>query len=119
MNIREEFVNLDLWPCSALDKKKEVVTVSPCCDADVEALTRMYDTYEPKGTIQGLPPIDHNTCIEWVRNSLRTAINLKAELGDAVVAHGMLFPMSDPDVVEFNLFVHNQAQNRGIASIVA
>lgn len=118
MNIREQFVNLDLWPCSALDKKKEVVTVSPCDDADVEALTRMYDTYEPKGAFQGLPPIDHNTCMEWIRSSLRTAINLKAELGDTVIAHGMLFPMADPNVLEFNLFVHNQAQNRGIARIV-
>src|SRR5512136_2129730 len=119
MNIREQFVNLDLWPCSALDKKKEVVTVSPCDDADVETLTRMYDTYEPKGAFQGLPPIDRNTCIEWIRRSLRTALNLKAEQGDTVIAHGMLFPMADPDVLEFNLFVHNQSLNRGIARIVA
>ncbi len=119
MNIREEFFHLDLWPFSTLDKKKEVVTVSPCDDTDVEVLTRMYDSYEPKGIIQGLPPIDQNTCIEWIRGSLRTALNLKAESGGAVVAHGMLFPMPDRDVLEFTLFVHNQAQNRGIARIVA
>ncbi|HTZ39986.1 MAG TPA: GNAT family N-acetyltransferase [Syntrophales bacterium] len=119
MNIREEFFHLDLWPFSALDKKKEVVMISPCDDSDVDGLTRMYDTYEPKGAIQGLPPIDHHTCIEWIRGSLRTALNLKAELGDAVVAHGMLFPMPDPDILEFTLFVHNRTQNRGIALLVA
>lgn len=119
MNIREQFVNLDLWPFSALDKKKEVVTVSPCDVADVDALTRMYDTYEPKGAIQGLPPVDRNTCIEWIRSSLRTAMNLKAAWGDSIIAHGMLFPMADPDALEFNLFVHNRTQNRGIARIVA
>jgi L-amino acid N-acyltransferase YncA len=119
LDIREQFVKLDLWPWSALDKKKEVVTVSPCDDADLDALTRMYDTYEPKAAIQGLPPIDHNTCIEWIRSCVRTSMNLKAELGEDVIAHGMLFPMPDPAVVEFNLFVHNRTQNRGIGRIVA
>lgn len=118
MDTREQFTKLDFWPNSALDKKKEIVTVSPCSDADFEALTRMYDTYEPKAAIQGLPPVDINTRIEWIRSCLRSAMNLKAELGGSIIAHGMLFPMSDPDVVEFNLFVHNQIQNRGIGSIV-
>jgi acetoin utilization protein AcuC len=119
MDIREQFAELDLWPSSALDKKKEVTTVSPCSDADLEALTSMYDTYEPKAAIQGLPPVDRNTRIEWIRSCLGTAMNLKAELGDTIIAHGMLFPMPDPAVVEFNLFVHNQAQNRGVGSIVS
>ena len=55
LDIREQFAKLDLWPYSALDKKKEVVTVSPGGDVDLDALTRMYDTYEPKAAIQGLP----------------------------------------------------------------
>ncbi|HVO66362.1 MAG TPA: GNAT family N-acetyltransferase [Syntrophales bacterium] len=118
MDIRKQFANLDLWPISALDKRKEVVTVSPCGDADIEALMRMYDTYEPKAAIQGLPPVDQNTRAEWIRSCLSTAMNLKAELGGAVVAHGMLFPMPDPTVVEFNLFVHNRTQNRGLGLIV-
>ena len=113
------FAELDLWPCSALDKKKDVVTVLPCGDADLELLARMYDTYEPKAAIQGLPPIDQKTRIEWIRSCLRTAMNIKAEMGDAVVAHGMLFPMPGPDTVEFTLFVHNEVQNRGIGSIAA
>ena len=95
LDIREQFAKLDLWPFSALDKKKEVVTITPCGDADLDALTRMYDTYEPKATIQGLPPIDHNTRIEWIRSSLRCSLNLKAELGDDVIANGMIFPMPD------------------------
>ena len=119
LDIREQFAKLDLWPFSALDKKKEVVTVSPCGNADLDALTRMYGTYEPKATIQGLPPIDHNTRFEWIRSSLRCSMNLKAELGDDVIAHGMLFPMPDPAVVEFSLFVHNRTQNRGVGRIVA
>jgi acetoin utilization protein AcuC len=119
MDIREKLAGLDLWPNSALDKKKEVVTVLPCRDADLEGLTRMYDTYEPKAALQGLPPVDPNTCAEWIRSCLCTAMNLKAEMGDLIVAHGMLFPMPDPTVVEFNLFVHNRTQNRGVGSIVA
>jgi acetoin utilization protein AcuC len=119
MDIRQQFAKLDLWPYSALDKKKEVISVSPCGDADLDALTRMYNTYEPKAAIQGLPPVDHNTRIEWIRSSLHTAMNLKAELGDALIAHGMLYPMPGPDIVEFTLFVHNQTQNRGIGNIVA
>ena len=119
LDIREKFEKLDFWPFLALDKKKEIVTVSPCGEADLDALVRMYDTYEPKAAIQGLPPVDHNTRLEWIRSSLRTAMNLKAELGGAVIAHGMLFTMPDPAVVEFNLFVHNQTQNRGIGRIAA
>lgn len=119
LDIRQQFAKLDLWPYSALDKKKEVIRVSPCEEADLDALTRMYDTYEPKAAIQGLPPVDHNTRIEWIRSSLHTAMNLKAELGDALIAHGMLYPMPGLKSVEFTLFVHNQTQNRGIGNIVA
>ncbi len=119
MDIQEKLARLDLWPNSALDKKKEVVTLLPCSDADLEGLIHMYDTYEPKAAIQGLPPVDPNTCAEWIRSCLCTAMNLKAEVEDFIIAHGMLFPMPDPTVVEFNLFVHNRAQNRGIGSIVA
>lgn len=119
MNIAEQFAKLDLWPSSALDKGKEIVTVSPCSNADFESLAFMYDTYEPKAAIQGLPPVDRNTRVEWIRNCLRKAMNLKAEVGGIAVAHGMLFPMPDPSVVEFNLFVHNETQNRGIGSIVS
>jgi len=118
-DITKQFAELDLWPCSALDKKKGVVTVSPCGEADLEMLAQMYDTYEPKAAIQGLPPVDQKTRIEWIRSCLRTAMNIKAELGGTVVAHGMLFPMPDPEIVEFTLFVHNQVQNRGIGSIAA
>jgi acetoin utilization protein AcuC len=119
MDIREQFTKLDLWPNSALDKKKEVITVSPCSETDFEALTCMYDTYEPKAAIQGLPPVDKNTRSEWIRSCIHTAMNLKAVLGGKIVAHGMLFPMHDPAAVELNLFVHNQVQNRGIGSIVS
>lgn len=119
MNIREQFAKLDLWPSSALDKTKEVVTVSSCTNADFEALTSMYNTYEPKAAIQGLPPVDGNTRREWIRSCLNTALNLKAEQGGKVIAHGMLFPMPDPAIVELNLFVHNQAQNRGVGTIVS
>jgi len=119
LDIRQQFAKLDLWPYSALDKKKEVIRVSPCEEADLDALTRMYDTYEPKAAIQGLPPVDHNTRIEWIRSSLHTAMNLKAELGDALIAHGMPYPMPGLKSVEFTLFVHNQTQNRGIGNIVA
>jgi len=119
LDIREQFAKLDVWPCSALDKRREVVTVSPCEGKDLDVLTRMYDTYEPKAAIQGLPPIDHNTRIEWIRNSIRAAMNLKADLGGEIIAHGMLFPMHNPAVVEFTLFVHNSIQNRGIGRIVA
>ncbi|HUH64999.1 MAG TPA: GNAT family N-acetyltransferase, partial [Syntrophales bacterium] len=118
-DIMKSFAELDLWPCSALDKKKELVTVSPCSEADLGALGEMYDTYEPKAAIQGLPPVDRSTRSEWIAISLRSALNIKAEVAGQVVAHGMLFPMPDPDVVEFTLFVHNRVQNRGIGSIAA
>ncbi len=119
MNSRKQFFKLDLWPSSALTKTKEVITVLPCTNADFENLKFMYDTYEPKAAIQGLPPVDRNTRKEWIHNCLKTSFNLKAEIEGVIVAHGMLFPMPDTTEVEFNLFVHNRKQNRGIGSIVA
>ncbi|MEN6622889.1 MAG: GNAT family N-acetyltransferase, partial [Smithella sp.] len=119
MDFSEKFKKLDLWPSSALTKAKEVIIVLPCTNADFESLASMYDTYEPKAAIQGLPPVDRNTRNEWIDNCLKTAFNLKAEIEGIVVAHGTLFPMPDTTEVEFNLFVHNKKQNRGIGSIVA
>ena len=116
---QEKLSLLDIWPCSALDKKRDVIRFSPCAPEDFETLKTMYDTFEPKLAVQGLPPLDAQTRAGWIFNNLSLGVNIKAELNGNVVAHGLLHAMSDQRMAEFGLFVHNRYQHRGLGILLA
>jgi len=116
--LRKRLGALDLWPFKALDKKRSLILISPCTMKDLEPLVRMYDTFEPKAAVQGLPPLDSETRAEWIGNNLANSLNFKVELDRAIIAHGMLSPFPGSPLVEFGLFVHNEYQHHGIGAIL-
>ena len=119
LEFQKKFQDLNLWPYIALDKNRQAVMFSPCSQDDLAPLVNMYETFEPKASIQGLPPLDRYARIEWIKNTLRMGMNLKAEHGGIVIAVGSLFPMQDRPVVELGVFVHNEHQNRGLGTLIA
>jgi len=119
LETQKRYQELNLWPYIALDKNRQAVIFSPCSNEDLNPITTMFETFEPKASIQGLPPLDRFARLEWIKNTLRTGLNLKAEHGGQIIALGSLFPMQDKPVVELGLFVHNEHQNRGLGSILA
>ena len=55
----------------------------------------MYLAFEPRNSFQGLPPIKDAVCISWVRDMLRTGINVVATCdGVGIVGHTALFPIN-------------------------
>ncbi len=119
LDFLNKFENLNFWPYIALDKNRQAVIFSPAGNSDLHPLIEMYETFEPKASIQGLPPLDRFARMEWIKNTLRLGVNLKAEIGGRIVALGSVFPMQDKPVAELGVFVHNEFQNRGIGTVMA
>jgi acetoin utilization protein AcuC len=117
--MQKQFLGMKLWPVSAFSKKREAILFSPCTEEDLDPLTRMYDTFEPKAAIHGLPPIDAQTRVEWIKSTLSNGINLKAKFKGDIIAQASLFPMASANMAELSIFVHNEYQNRGLGSILA
>ena len=113
------FHDLDFWPFKALDKTRRMVLLSPCTTDDLDDLVAMYETFEPKGAVNGLPPVDPGIRSQWVKQNLAVGHNLKVEVDGKLTAQGYLLPFSEESKVEFGLFVHNAYQHRGIGYILA
>jgi len=60
-----------------------------------ERLVEMYLAFQPRNCFQGLPPIKDAVCVNWVRDMLRTGVNVIAQ-GDqkGIVGHTALFPIN-------------------------
>jgi len=79
-------------------------------------LTAMYLAFQPRNSFQGLPPIKDEVCINWVRDMIRTGVNLLAlsPPGD-VVGHTALFPV-DQRKCEMLVVVAPAFQDQGIGT---
>lgn len=117
--LHEKLSGLDFWPYLALDKKRELVKFTPCREEDTDAMIRMYDTFEPKRAVQGLPPLDPATRAEWIRGTLQLGVSVKAEITGVIAAHGMILPINGRDTAEFGLFIHNTFQYRGLGTMLS
>jgi RimJ/RimL family protein N-acetyltransferase len=79
-------------------------------------LIDMYLSYQPRNSFQGLPPIKDAVCVNWVRDMLRTGINVIA-LADrvSIVGHTALFPINQQKC-EMLVVVYPAFQNVGIGT---
>ncbi|MFB3923943.1 MAG: N-acetyltransferase family protein [Terriglobia bacterium] len=81
---------------------------------DFGLLVEMYKDFEPKRIAQGLPPPDVPRIAHWLDGLQTKSRALIALVGQRVVGHVILCPISDA-AVEFTIFVHQdlRAQNVG------
>jgi ribosomal protein S18 acetylase RimI-like enzyme len=106
-------------------RDERLVLVEPSLHGAVKA---MYLAYQPRGSIQGLPPLRDEACVKWVEEMLRTAVNIvavgtivenrSAGPGDdarQVVGHVALFPI-DSTRCEMLIVVSPAYQNAGIGT---
>ena len=81
-----------------------------------QQLMDMYLAFEPRNSFQGLPPIKDAVCISWVRDMLRTGINVVATCdGVGIVGHTALFPINQQKC-EMLVVVCPGFQNVGIGT---
>ena len=83
-----------------------------------ESLVRMYDSYRPLGSVQGLPPLDDSKRHEWIQDIVCNGINFLALHKDTVVGHTSLFSMP-ANWVEYFIFVHQDYQRQGIGTAMS
>ena len=79
-------------------------------------LIDMYLAFQPRNSFQGLPPIKDAVCVNWVREMLRTGINVIALAHRvSIVGHTALFPINR-DKCEMLVVVCPAFQNVGIGT---
>ena len=83
--------------------------------ADLPRLVRMYETFEPKGEFQGLPPHTPEQITEWL-GKLQQPVDYHfiAETGKRVVGHCYLCGGPKANEAELAIFVHQSVRNRGL-----
>jgi CBS domain-containing protein/GNAT superfamily N-acetyltransferase len=108
--------SLQCAPHAFVNKRGQPIVIK-LLDSDWEQQLRlMYLAYRPRGSFNGLPPIDDAACDAWVGGMIDTAINVVAlSFHDEVVGHAALFPMSG-DSCEMLLVVAPAFQNCGIGT---
>jgi GNAT superfamily N-acetyltransferase len=81
-------------------------------------LLRMYDDYEPLGSVQGLPPIDREKRHEWLHGIINNGSNLLALFEDTVIGHASLFSIP-VNWAEYFIFIHQGFQSQGIGTAIS
>ena len=98
-------------------QKGHLITIVPYEKGYFGSLIRMYDSYNPMGSVQGLPPIDQDKRHQWAQGMIGNGINLVALHEDAVIGHASLFSMP-VNWAEYFIFVHQDYQRQGIGTAI-
>ncbi len=108
-----------MQPCQMIKSKAGVdIEIMPYHEAYFPSLVRMYDTYEPLGSVQGLPPLDENQRHQWVQEMIANGMNFLALHDKNVIGHASLFSMP-ANWAEYFIFIHQDFQRQGIGTAVS
>ncbi|MBW1710512.1 MAG: GNAT family N-acetyltransferase, partial [Deltaproteobacteria bacterium] len=83
---------------------------------DFQCLLTMYDEFEPKRALQGLPPQNDEARREWVSNLLKNGENFLIWKDDVVVGHSSLLPDLKRKDAEYIIFVSEPFRSRGLGT---
>jgi len=103
-------------PHAFVNKRGEPILLHLLGDRWEHQLVRMYLTFEPRNSFDGLPPIDDAACVRWVEGMIRDAVNIVAiSFWEGVIGHAALFPMGELRS-EMLLVVAPRFQNCGVGT---
>ncbi|MFB0521371.1 MAG: N-acetyltransferase family protein [Desulfatiglandales bacterium] len=98
-------------------EKGHLITIIPYEEIYLTSLIHMYDTYNPPGSVLGLPPLDREKRHQWVQDMINRGTNLVALYGDIVIGHASLFSMP-VNWAEYFIFIHQDFQRQGIGTAI-
>lgn len=98
-------------------EKGNPITVIPYEERYFRSLIHMYDTYNPLGSIQGLPPLDREKRHQWVQDLIGRGANLLALHEDTVIGQASLFSMP-ANWAEYFIFIHQDFQRQCIGTAI-
>ena len=99
-------------------KKGHQIVIMPYEESYFKSVVKMYDTYQPLGSVQGLPPLDENKRHQWIQDIISNGINFLAVHKNTVVGHTSLFSMP-ANWVEYFIFIHQEFQRQGIGTAMS
>jgi len=98
-----------------VDKYGRALLVEPLDDSLTDALDRMYREFDPAQRSLGLPPHGEEPRRLWLDELRERGTNLVARDGDRVIGHVAFVPVGN-GTAELVVFVHQDAQGRGVGS---
>jgi len=98
-------------------EKGHLISIIPYEERYFTSLLNMYDTYNPLGSVQGLPPLDKTKRHEWVQDMISRGTNLLALYGDRVIGQASLFSMP-VNWAEYFIFIHQDFQRQRIGTAI-
>lgn len=101
-------------PHTFRDREGREIHVRPYDPADSDALTDMYDAFDPSHRAQGTPPIGRAAIEHWLADIL-DGVNVVALHGDRIVGHVSFVP-DGTGRHELAIFVHQDYQRAGIGT---
>lgn len=97
------------------DEQGRVFVLRPLTPGDRQDLVRMYESFEPKRSAQGLPPASREAIDRWLDIVLSGGIHMLVEIEGEILGHGMLLPFQT-DSAELATFLHQSIRDRGIGT---
>jgi ribosomal protein S18 acetylase RimI-like enzyme len=92
------------------------LSVDSCGMEAFWAVRKMYDAFEPKGGVQGLPPVSDYTRRTWVEAIMGVSWNFVVRDGYRVVGHAAAIADTRRREAEYLIFILPAYQNRGLGS---
>jgi GNAT superfamily N-acetyltransferase len=99
-----------------LDKKSEPFEVRPGRESDAPGLLEMYETFQPKGKYQGLPPQKTKACLAWIQHLFKSGESHLAVRNHRMIGHAVLLPDLTLRDGEYLVFVHQQYRSLGVGT---
>ncbi len=102
---------------SIRSEKGHLIAIIPYEERYFTSLIHMYDTYNPLGSVQGLPPLDKDKRHQWVQDMICRGTNLLALHENSVIGQASLFAMP-VNWAEYFIFIHQDFQRQGIGTAI-
>jgi RimJ/RimL family protein N-acetyltransferase len=102
---------------SIRSEKGHLIAIIPYEERYFTSLIHMYDTYNPLGSVQGLPPLDRDKRHQWVEDMICRGTNMLALYKDTVIGQASLFSMA-ANWAEYFIFIHQDFQRQGIGTVI-
>ena len=97
-----------------VDKKRSPFEVNPFRSWDYPWLVAMYESFDPEGSFQGLPPVVEEVRHKWIKGLIDDGENFLAWQEGKVIGHVVILSDFQKMDAEYLIFVSKAARGKGV-----